>query len=197
LNQIFKSVVSHATLEDNPTSKIRSLMLKSVAGNRDLGQCEISRLLMSEPHYRSSFCHVTVSLEINIREIDCQTYCESAPATKNSLLDYYSRRKSNPLLAKYDHLLLNFLEFTKYFHVSKNQLCISEKPDLTVVITMPSVHYQPEIREVYSHYCYYQIIKYSSWTIDDVAEITNLNTAIERWENFLIMAPDSVKNALR
>ncbi len=91
MNQIFKSVVSHASLEDNPTSKIRSLMLKSVAGNRDLGQCEISRLLMSEPHYRSSFCHVTVSLEINIREVDCRPFCESAPATKNSLLDYYSR----------------------------------------------------------------------------------------------------------
>jgi len=36
-------------------TKLRSCMLKTVAGKRDLGQCEVSRLLMSEPLYHSSF----------------------------------------------------------------------------------------------------------------------------------------------
>ena len=55
LNALYKSVLEHTCDEDNPTKKLRALMLKSVAGKRDLGQCEVSRLLMSEPMYSSTF----------------------------------------------------------------------------------------------------------------------------------------------
>jgi hypothetical protein len=40
-------------------------MLKTVAGKRDLGQCEVSRLLMSDPLYHSTFEYVTQSLNLN------------------------------------------------------------------------------------------------------------------------------------
>ena len=197
MTQIFKSVISHATQDDNPASKIRSIMLKSVAGSRDLGQCEISRLLLSEPHYRSSFIHITVSLELNKREINCHSNTPNSPATKWSLLDYYAMRKTNPLLIKHDHLLLNFLEFAKRFYISKNNLVLCSNPDLTVVITHPTVQYQPLIKEIYNKYCFYQMIKYSSWTIENLPEISNELNATERWETFLSTASETVKTALR
>ena len=40
-----KSVIAHTTEEENPITKLRSCMLKTVAGKRDLGQCEVSTLL--------------------------------------------------------------------------------------------------------------------------------------------------------
>ena len=64
LNDVFNSVISHASDGDNPITKLRSLMLKSVGGKRDLGQCEVSRLLLSEPLYSSPFEFVTVSLKL-------------------------------------------------------------------------------------------------------------------------------------
>ena len=44
----------YAKDEDNVTTKLKSLMLQSI-GKRDIGQCEVCRLLMSEPLYSSSF----------------------------------------------------------------------------------------------------------------------------------------------
>jgi len=41
LNDLYKSVIEHSTDEDSPVSKLRSLMLKTVSGKRDLGQCEV------------------------------------------------------------------------------------------------------------------------------------------------------------
>jgi hypothetical protein len=33
------------------------------------------------------------------------------------------------------------------------------------------------------------MIKYSDWTIDQIDEISNLETAVSRWQSFLKMAP--------
>ena len=38
INEFYKSVTKEITEEDNPVSKLRSCMLKTVAGRRDLGQ---------------------------------------------------------------------------------------------------------------------------------------------------------------
>jgi hypothetical protein len=59
-------------------------------------------------------------------------------------------RKTNPLLIKHDHLLLNFIEFAKHFYISRNNLMLRANPDLTVVITHPTVQYQPLIKEIYN-----------------------------------------------
>jgi hypothetical protein len=41
LNDLYRSVILNANDDDNSASKMRSLMLKSVSGKRDLGQCEV------------------------------------------------------------------------------------------------------------------------------------------------------------
>ena len=58
-------------------------MIHLIAGNRDLRQCEVSRLLFSDPLYHSTFTCVMQSSdlynkEININEINN----DSASATK-------------------------------------------------------------------------------------------------------------------
>ena len=45
LSQAFKDVIAYAGEEDDPKSNIRSLMIKHIAGERDIGRCEVSSLL--------------------------------------------------------------------------------------------------------------------------------------------------------
>jgi hypothetical protein len=67
---ILKDVISHATEEDNPHSKMRSIMLKSIAGKRDLGQCEVAHLLLSEPLYHLNFNYVNLSTDLFTKEVN-------------------------------------------------------------------------------------------------------------------------------
>ena len=41
LSELYNSVILHSDETDNPTKKLRSLMLKSVANKRDIGQFEV------------------------------------------------------------------------------------------------------------------------------------------------------------
>ena len=64
LNDLYQPVILNSDQNDNPASKLRSVMLKKVSGKLDLGQCEVCRLLMSEPLFFSTFEYVTQSLEL-------------------------------------------------------------------------------------------------------------------------------------
>jgi len=45
-------------------------MIHLTAGNRDIGQCEVSRLLFSDPLYNSSFTYVVQNSDLYSKEID-------------------------------------------------------------------------------------------------------------------------------
>ncbi|RNA15588.1 ATP-dependent DNA helicase PIF1 [Brachionus plicatilis] len=70
LCKMFKDVIENSSQDDNPQTKIRSLMLRSIAGKRDLGQCEVSRLLLSDKLYHSTFNYVTLCTDLDFREIN-------------------------------------------------------------------------------------------------------------------------------
>jgi hypothetical protein len=40
------------------------------------------------------------------------------------------------------------------------------------------------------------MIKYINWSIENILDIHNKETAIERWENFLKSAPENVVNTV-
>ena len=63
-------------------------MLKTVTGKRDLGQCEVCRLLMSEPRFSSTFEYLTQSLKLNqFKEMNKLTNKNGHnPATNCSLI---------------------------------------------------------------------------------------------------------------
>ena len=67
INEIFREVAYNANETDDPVTKIRSMVLKTINGKRDLGQCEVSRLLLSAPLYHSSFAYIKFSLDLNNR----------------------------------------------------------------------------------------------------------------------------------
>ncbi len=46
-------------------------------------------------------------------------------------------------------------------------------------------------------YAYHQCIKYTPWTIENFNEISNQETAIERWQHFLTNAPTHVLDAIK
>ena len=100
LNDLYKSVIKFSDDNDNSITKIKSLMLKTVAGKRDIGQCEVCRLLNSEPLYSSTFKYVTQSLELTqSKELnEISTSNQNNKATNKSLLDFYVQRENNPKL---------------------------------------------------------------------------------------------------
>ncbi|RNA16317.1 ATP-dependent DNA helicase PIF1 [Brachionus plicatilis] len=183
-----------AEIEDNPSTKMRSLMVKSIAGKRDIGQCEVSRLLLSEPLYNSLFNYVTISTEIDSRELNLNVNDDNdSPATKNSLIDYYANRKQIDLIKNQLVKIDNLVSFVKYFKLdNKNKLSIRTEHEKTVVITLPKIRYNPDNTEMYKIYCYHHTIKYSDWDISNINEIRNKNTAIERWNNFLRNASSEI-----
>ncbi|RNA07296.1 ATP-dependent DNA helicase PIF1 [Brachionus plicatilis] len=64
-----RTIYGQSNEEDDPRTKLRSLMLKTSCSQRDIGQCEVCRLLMSGPLCQSSFKYVTQILDINSRQI--------------------------------------------------------------------------------------------------------------------------------
>ena len=90
LNDLYRSVILNSDQNDNPTSKLRSLKLKTVTGKRNLGQCEVCGLLMSEPLYSSTFEFVTQSLELTqFKELNKLTIKNGNNlATNPSLIDF-------------------------------------------------------------------------------------------------------------
>ncbi|CAF1048474.1 unnamed protein product, partial [Brachionus calyciflorus] len=65
----FKSSLCHSTDQDDPKSKLRSLMLKYSCGQRDIGQCEVCRLLMNGPLSQTRFQYINQSLDLNSRQV--------------------------------------------------------------------------------------------------------------------------------
>ena len=193
LKQIYKDIISPCTENDNANSKIRSLMIHSVAGNRDIGQCEVSRLLFSDPLYHSTFTYVIQSSDIYCREINLiELNNDQAIATKPSMIDFYRHRKSNEALIPHLHRINNLVEFVKMFVLVRNELKPRESSDNIVVTFYPRVRYNPENIDKHKEYCYHQLIRYSSWDNENYDEITNANTAIQRWTDFLKSAAPEI-----
>lgn len=94
MNKLFSDVVNTTAPNDDPKSKMRSLMIKSVSGKRDLGSAEVTRYLLSEPSYHSEFTPVYLKLNIDIKEIQIENFqeeeSESLTVYKKSLIDFYS-----------------------------------------------------------------------------------------------------------
>ena len=64
-------------------------------------------------------------------------------------------------------------------------------PHRIVVICYPRVRYSESEKNKMRLYCHHQLIRYSSWDLNNLNELRNLNTAIERWKEFLKTAdPD-------
>ena len=162
LKDLYKSVIFNSKENDNPNSKLRSLMLKSVAGKRDLGQCEVCRLLFSEPLYQSTFEYVSQSLELNqSKQLNKLNKDPNQAATMKTLLDFYIHHNLNE--PYYNQKYNNFFDFVTKFKILKEKLILRKNPEKIIIVTWPKVNYNNKILETYTEYCFYQIIKYSNW----------------------------------
>ena len=91
-------------------------MIKHIAGDRDIGQCEVSRLLMSQPLYHSSFDYVTISTNMDSKEINTNPELPSdSTAFKKSLIDYYANRKKLGVCQAHLSKINNLIDFVKLF----------------------------------------------------------------------------------
>ena len=91
----------------------------------------------------------------------------------------------------------SFNSFVIKFKVFKNQLELRPDSENTIAVTYPKVWYNPKIIETYKQYCFYQMIKYSNWTINDLETIKNKETAIERFEKFYAECDEITKNTIK
>ncbi|RNA24393.1 ATP-dependent DNA helicase PIF1 [Brachionus plicatilis] len=188
--ETFKSVMNHSKEEDNPKSKLRSLMLKFSCGQRDIGQSEVCRLLMSGQLYQSSFYYVNQSLELNSKQIEIDTKKgDDQICFKKTLLDYFLIRKS--LNQKMDNVY-NLIDFCQAFQFVNKQFKLRKNSEKIVVITHPKIRYNPLDLANHRSFCYYQLIKYSSWDQSNIHEILNKETSIQRFDTFIKLAPGRV-----
>ena len=70
-------------------------------------------------------------------------------------------------------------------------------PQKKVVITYPKVRNNPKSIAQHKEFCFYQLIKYSPWTVDNFAEISDMDTAIQRYDNFYANTTDSIRASLK
>ncbi|CAF0956132.1 unnamed protein product [Brachionus calyciflorus] len=75
-------IVKYATIGEKAGLSLFQVY-KEVIGKRDIGQCEVSRLLLSEPLYNSSFNYVTVSTEIDTRDMNLNKANEESVCKKD------------------------------------------------------------------------------------------------------------------
>jgi hypothetical protein len=168
-------------------------MIHLTAGNRDIGQCEVSRLLFSDPLYNSSFTYVVQNSDLYSKEIDTNALNnDKAPANKISMIDLFRLRKTNPILIPYLSKITNLIEFIRLFKISKKQPTLRESPESVAVTMYPRLRYNPDNIEKYKEYCFHQLIRYSPWSDENYEEIKTLHTAVDRWNNFLKTASSEI-----
>ncbi len=63
-------------------------------------------------------------------------------------------------------------------------LTLRKNPDSLIVVTYPPARFNPKVLHLYQTYCYYQLIKFSPWNINDISELNNKDTAIQRYNDF-------------
>ena len=146
----------------------------------------MSRLLMSEPFYHSSFVYVKLNTDLYSREINVeQMNNPNASATKSSLLDYFANRKNIPFVQPYIQNIHNLIDFVKMFSMVNNNLKIRNDSHRIVVIFYPRVRYNPSDIKKHSQYCFHQVIRHTNWDITNINDIRNEETSISRWNEFL------------
>ncbi len=99
-------------------------MLKTVAGKRDLGQCEVCRLLMSEPLYSCTFEFIVLCLDLKLSREVVQvndSIDDSAIVTNETLIDHYAKRHNNPKLNHIHKEIDSLYSFVKKFKIFKGK----------------------------------------------------------------------------
>ena len=112
-------------------------MIKHITGDRDIGQFEVSRLLMSQQLYHSSFDYVTISTNMDSKEINTNPELPSdSTAFKKSLIDYYANRKKLGVCQAHLSKINNLIDFVKLFTTNgKNELIARTSKKKVIVVT--------------------------------------------------------------
>jgi len=183
---------------DNPVSKLKAIFLQSTCSKRDKGRPEVARGILGDHLFHSTFKYKSVSLDIGNKEIIPfdQAIDENQRSTYKNLMEYFGERANIPLVQPYLNKVSSFIEFCRHFDVVKGQLRLRHNGNKLIIITNPRVRYNTSDINTHQHYCYYQLIKYSSWTTSSIKNISKEN-AIELWKDFLNNAPESILNSIR
>ena len=193
-------VVNTTAPNDDPKSKMRSLMIKSVSGKRDLGSAEVTRYLLSEPSYHSEFTPVYLNLNVDIKEIQIENFqeddTESMTIYKKTLIDFFSNRYLISSLESDLNSIIHLLDFSQKYKVNKNKLEKRNNSQKIIVISFPKIRADKKDKNKYSEYCKYQLIKYYPWTYLNINEIKNQENSIQLWEQYVLLAPQSVKDTV-
>lgn len=173
--------------------------MRTTCAKRDRGLGEVTRSLLGNPLYHSTFKYENLSLDMNNRslvEINGKED-ESAPAVKKNLLDFYGERNMNPHLLQIleEKKIVSLIEFAKYFHIIKQNLVPRKNPENIIIITTPSVTYNNQDIKKYSKYCFYQFIKYGPWDSKSIKDLT-LNNSIDTWNSFITTAPPEIRESV-
>ena len=147
LNDALTGVVYSKDPISDTANAVKRVMIKTL-GEHDYGAQETMHLLLSLKLHSSTF-HAKKT-----------TAKKSEYCTKDSLLDFYAKRKvfqnSHPNI-----LDLNVVNFATQFKVVNKKL--QSQPKNAVAGTFPNYSQNPKSK-TYGLYCKYQLLKYKPWT---------------------------------
>lgn len=185
LQSLLKTIITNGKEGDKSSTALKSAIIRSV-GQRDIGQGEASRILMSGHHCESTFLFVHVSLELNVQRITRNA--EGDLTAETSLLRQYGKRyqlmENNPEEHPYDQP--NFLEFARHFYLTKGKLLKNtpSRTERTIVVTFPNNRKCEKHLPGYVDFCRSAYLKYSEWTEEELPDILNDEIIVQKWDDF-------------
>lgn len=194
LQSIIKTTILKANSSDNTAKTLRSAIIKSI-GNRDIGQGEASRILMSGHHCESSFQFTHVSLDLSVQKItkDREGNLTPEPTLLRMFGNRYEIDEQSPQYKILDHP--NFLEFARHFKLVKGKLTAIPVNIVNklIVVTFPNHRKCERHLPNYKLYCRSAFVKYADWTTQNIEEILNDDMIIEMWETFEANASEDIR----
>ncbi len=194
LQSIIRTIIQKANDNDNTASAIRSAIIKSI-GNRDIGQGETSRFLLSGHHCETTLKFVTASLELDVHRLIRNK--DGSVSQEVSLLKMFGDRhrliEEKVYPADWDLDQPNFIEFCKNFRVLNGVLKKQTDIHRLVVVTFPNVRKCSAEKPEYVTYCRSSVVKYYPWTTTSIENILDDEKVVHIWKRFESSCPQNIR----
>lgn len=194
LQSIIRTIIQKADDNDNTASAIRSAIIKSI-GNRDIGQGETSRFLLSGHHCETTLKFVTASLELDVHRLIRNK--DGSVSQEVSLLKMFGDRhrliEEKVYPADWDLDQPNFIEFCKNFRVQNGVLKKQTDIHRLVVVTFPNVRKCSAEKPEYVTYCRSSVVKYYPWTTTSIENILDDEKVVHMWKRFESSCPQNIR----
>lgn len=112
------------------------------------------------------------------------------------MIDFFANRHNDSALKQTLTLIPTFIDFCQYYNCYKGKLIKRKNPENLIILTIPRIQFNKNNIENHKKYCYFELMKYGNWTIENLSNIT-LDNSIELYDEFIHNADEKILNKIR